>query len=541
MSSRNSSDYKRKRTPSRSPCYRRKRHNSDYKSDDTDHSGRNSESSEDVDRKRRSRSPRARKFEDKRSEQEKNSRQMANLGKFSREDSSESDSNKNTVSGTSDSRIIGYKIQLFNNITLIQYLPQHITENDIRNDIIHSGLMAKDIQLIRRQDTGTSMGFAFVVFKTLQDAERWMRMKLSDLILPNEQLGHKAWSDWFCKKCGGQSRQDQCYKCNSSRVDGGYGYDEISNYITKTIMLRNLDALTTENTVMAVLTIVIPELVKTISAVCIGRDEFTATSTRICYLGTENLLDALAVYGALSNLPTPLSIDGETILLSYCKYYMGDKRKAYHQANEAAFPNAAAPSTHMSIPNGTVKNPTPNIIKFNFDHPTTLENPQQTTTTPQTENNKPQNHESNNGPCTDKETHLDYVKLTCNLCWRQFKTAVTLKKHSKSSQLHKDNLKAKNNGTDNIVNNDRKLLYQHKSKVENDTKKITYRDRPKKHRYGVDQLDRPIGPDNAGNKLLKKMGWKEGQGLGKSNQGRITIIHIEHKLGRAGLGKNEYA
>lgn len=35
-----------------------------------------------------------------------------------------------------------------------------------------------------------------------------------------------------------------------------------------------------------------------------------------------------------------------------------------------------------------------------------------------------------------------------------------------------------------------------------------------------------IGSDNVGNKLLQKMGWQEGMGLGKSNQGRTSIIQV---------------
>ena len=45
-----------------------------------------------------------------------------------------------------------------------------------------------------------------------------------------------------------------------------------------------------------------------------------------------------------------------------------------------------------------------------------------------------------------------------------------------------------------------------------------------------------IGSDNVGNKLLQKMGWSEGMGLGKSNQGRTSIIETERRVPTAGLG-----
>ena len=47
---------------------------------------------------------------------------------------------------------------------------------------------------------------------------------------------------------------------------------------------------------------------------------------------------------------------------------------------------------------------------------------------------------------------------------------------------------------------------------------------------------RGIGSDNIGNKLLKKMGWNDGQGLGKSNQGRTEIIEAERRVHSVGLG-----
>lgn len=63
---------------------------------------------------------------------------------------------------------------------------------------------------------------------------------------------------------------------------------------------------------MATLSMVIPNLVKSVSAVCIGRDPLTSTSRGLCYLGTESTIDALAIHGALNNLKAPLTIDGKT-------------------------------------------------------------------------------------------------------------------------------------------------------------------------------------------------------------------------------------
>lgn len=38
--------------------------------------------------------------------------------------------------------------------------------------------------------------------------------------------------------------------------------------------------------------------------------------------------------------------------------------------------------------------------------------------------------------------------------------------------------------------------------------------------------DKAIDSSNIGNKMLQKMGWKEGLGLGRSNQGRTSIIEV---------------
>lgn len=149
-------------------------------------------------------------------------------------------------------------------------------------------------------------------------------------------------------------------------------------------------------------------------------------------------------------------------------------------------------------------------------------------------------------PINDLE-FLDYSKLICNLCKRQLNSADALTKHAQLSALHKQNLETR-------------LLK--KKKIET-AEKTVYRDRAKERRmkYGdpdepqpsklkekylksrelVDlpvsaSVSEPIGAENVGNRLLQKMGWTEGQGLGKSNQGRTTIIQAELHNSTVGLG-----
>lgn len=147
---------------------------------------------------------------------------------------------------------------------------------------------------------------------------------------------------------------------------------------------------------------------------------------------------------------------------------------------------------------------------------------------------------------------LDYTKLICNLCKRQLNSAEALTKHAQLSTLHKQNLEVRSK----------------KKKSENQSEKIVYRDRAKERRmkYGdpdepqpsklkekylksrelvevpvaASSVAEPIGIENVGNRLLQKMGWTEGQGLGRMNQGRTTIIQAEQRNSTVGLGNKGY-
>lgn len=151
----------------------------------------------------------------------------------------------------------------------------------------------------------------------------------------------------------------------------------------------------------------------------------------------------------------------------------------------------------------------------------------------------------------EEKLHIDWDKLTCLICKRQFNSKDILLKHAQLSDLHKNNLKTWYTSR-NLDPNDEVL------------RAGQYRDRAKERRlkYGEPEVPpesklkakyskvkeasvtyeeptkKGIGADNLGNKLLQKMGWTEGQGLGKLNQGRISIIEAEGRVKCAGLGTN---
>ena len=52
----------------------------------------------------------------------------------------------------------------------------------------------------------------------------------------------------------------------------------------------------------------------------------------------------------------------------------------------------------------------------------------------------------------------------------------------------------------------------------------------------ISHVDKSISSTNKGFKMLSKLGWKEGDGLGKTEQGRVEPVKLELRAERAGLG-----
>ncbi|KAH8251348.1 hypothetical protein KR032_008902 [Drosophila birchii] len=254
-----------------------------------------------------------------------------------------------------------------NNIILFG-LKKHITEADIMGELIKINMEPISIRVMRKKQSGASRCFAFVEFKTVEEAQQWMDLTKGLLRLDDHpvsmQYSHTRSSDWACIKCGTSNfkRRVQCFLCSSTRAEGetavpacdGEGIDEISDILTKKIMLRNLDALTNEERVLTALQdLLSSDLAKTVSKVQISRDTLTQASRNICYLNFDTLLESMNLYNALTALNPPFSIDGRKVQVSYCKD--PERRKIF-----------STPDSSSSKPSGGITAMTASALNRNY-------------------------------------------------------------------------------------------------------------------------------------------------------------------------------
>ncbi|WAR59263.1 hypothetical protein PtB15_10B605 [Puccinia triticina] len=177
----------------------------------------------------------------------------------------------------------------------------------------------------------------------------------------------------------------------------------------------------------------------------------------------------------------------------------------------------------------------------------------------------------------DEDDFSDFTRLTCVLCQRQFKSSEDLQRHNNLSNLHKTNLqndklkkaarakkavnlakKSTNSGTTATAPNAAATA----ATAEGSAPKYTDRAAARREAYG--QPDAPnadkheakkaryepapapavptaqpdkdgIQATNVGSKMLEKMGWQKGEGLGNGN-GRVDPVQAAQYSKGVGLG-----
>ncbi|TPX32213.1 hypothetical protein SmJEL517_g04620 [Synchytrium microbalum] len=165
--------------------------------------------------------------------------------------------------------------------------------------------------------------------------------------------------------------------------------------------------------------------------------------------------------------------------------------------------------------------------------------------------------------------HSDMTLMACLLCQRQFKSLEDLAKHQVKSDLHKKNMTALR--TTQITDLRTTLSIQAAAETARYRNRVEARRRkyaPPDYNHNKSRsmvafpmsgtsgsragwkttsatpIEQPtingIQQDNAGRRILEKMGWKEGEGLGAKRDGIVQPIEASGYGRGAGLGSLDY-
>uniref|UniRef100_A0A3P9KBY0 RNA binding motif protein 5 n=1 Tax=Oryzias latipes TaxID=8090 RepID=A0A3P9KBY0_ORYLA len=143
----------------------------------------------------------------------------------------------------------------------------------------------------------------------------------------------------------------------------------------------------------------------------------------------------------------------------------------------------------------------------------------------------------------EEEKLTDWKKLLCLLCRRQFPTKEALLRHQQLSDLHKQNLdiqkrsKLSETELEDLQRKEAELKYRDRAAERREKYGVTEPPAPKRKFYQasapVVNYEQPtkdgLTSDNIGSKMLQAMGWQEGRGLGRHQQGITTPIAVSQR------------
>ncbi|PAA77766.1 hypothetical protein BOX15_Mlig030896g2 [Macrostomum lignano] len=166
-----------------------------------------------------------------------------------------------------------------------------------------------------------------------------------------------ARSDWMCLRCNGHNfrKREACYKCGASRAEScaslaSDGSELVSSGMPcNTLVLRNLDALTTEESVAAFAEQMVSAKPKN---ACILRDPLTRSSKCCALIEFDSVTDSMQLVQMTREMDI-VELDGKAINIDYAKHtyktIMGDSAAAAAAAAAVAAAAAAGASSSTIV------------------------------------------------------------------------------------------------------------------------------------------------------------------------------------------------
>eukprot|EP00158_Paraphelidium_tribonemae_P003671 Partr_v1_DN26289_c1_g1_i2_m47997 putative RNA binding motif protein len=415
----------------------------------------------------------------------------------------------------------------------------------------------RDFLLVRDKRTGESKGFVFVNFTTMQDSRMFMDRNYPCISVHGEfckvnYVRESDHDDWMCSQCNGYNfkGRDECYRCSAAKPDkpvsqANDGSLDVSEEPFSMVVILGLDTLTTEQKFFESLGVLSsPE------SVMIMRDKTTKFS---CGFGFALFASAeeASILINLASLYPDFTIDSAVV--------------RFHYANKLCFLDAKSVDSNALIywdRNITYSSFRPKRKEEILEDDLADFYAQLGGGDNSAKDDEFYSEESVSD--WDDEAYLD--GLTCTLCSMTFISDTDLNTHCKMSKEHGDNLetyRACMRAESLTFNRDLSAEELHESNNEPSTtslnivmskksqKKRSRSDRDKRSQREQGFLTAAEARElmstkqtitaapkvgGIGEKMLQKMGWKDGQGLGKSGTGITEPIDAETYGNGGGIG-----
>lgn len=387
-----------------------------------------------------------------------------------------------------------------------------------------------------------------------------------DYSYDNTSLESELKDGWYCQYCQIQNypRRQICFQCHISRQGNNVyiplilmiileceasvyyqndGSKDVSPCSTSMILIRGLNTNTNEEAIYSSMCydgIIYP------TRIWLARDRNTLQSSGFAFIEYPTQETTNAVYASLNKIYPPFHIEGYPIIVTYGRDLHSENGIYTLDYWDKDIILQSWQSTNPSIQIeqflSDIKQPIDNVIESKWSKPMTeisyIETPMSKGKQIQLNLEKWEKIQKDTEIQVDQiqkaqipvstidntKELIDIERIACLICKRKFNAIQDLERHIQLSELHRTNMESRS----------RKIQIEetkHEIKEEyiNPSISETLQSEPEIDPYGEES-------DNIGARLMKKMGWKKGEGLGKDNTGITEPIKVQRIIGSGGIG-----